>query len=76
MRKDIPQPPCAKACPDMNSNPAGVDEKVTLQQELEKHLVPLRITPTLLLLVPPQKATPEYAEWFRENRMYQSPQKR
>lgn len=34
-----------------------------------RRLYPLRITPTKVILVPKKKCTPEYAEWYRKNRM-------
>ena len=34
-----------------------------------RRLYPLRITPTTVILVPKKKCTPEYAEWYRKNRM-------
>lgn len=45
------------------------NKHINAQREREKDYVPLRISPTIVLLVPPHKATPEYAEWWRENKL-------
>lgn len=45
------------------------NKHIKAQREREKDYVPLRISPTIVLLVPPHKATLEYAEWWRENKL-------
>lgn len=49
---------------DISTNPAGFDPE--RYRDLDKGKVPLQVTRTLIVMVDPSKATPEYASTLRE----------
>jgi hypothetical protein len=54
---------------DSTRNGEGVEKQVLLQHEREASLVMLRVSPSVCICVPPEKATPEYAKWYYDNRI-------
>lgn len=57
------------AIEEAEENEVYTNKHIAAQRKREKDYVPLRISPTIVLLVPREKATPEYAEWWRENKL-------
>lgn len=49
---------------DISANPEGFDHEQ--YKDIDKGKVPLQITRTLIVMVDPSKATPEYASAIRE----------
>lgn len=65
----IGKDPAVPRKPAMDGNPAGTDRYVARQREKERRLRPLRIDRRTVILVPPEKCTPEYAAEFLKTKM-------
>lgn len=55
--------------PDVSKNTDNLDEIIRRQREREKHLYPVRITGTTVVYVAKKKATREYAEEYKRNKL-------
>lgn len=47
---------------DIMTNGDKMEKNIARHRELEKHLVSMRLTPTMVILVKPDKNTPEYRD--------------
>lgn len=54
---------------DPNERPEGISNLCRAQLERDAGKVTLRVSPTTVILVPPEKANEKYAEWYRKNRL-------
>lgn len=55
--------------PDISKNTGNLDEIIQRQREREKHLFPVRITGTTVIYVSKKKATREYAEEYKRDKL-------
>lgn len=61
--------PVEERKPDVTANIGSLDEIIAKQRDREKKLYPVRISKTTVIYVTKKKATPEYAEEYKRDKL-------
>ena len=61
--------PAEERKPDITVNTGNLDEIIARQREREKNLYPVRISATTVIYVAKNKATREYAEEYKRDKL-------
>lgn len=61
--------PAEERKPDATTNVSNLDEIIARQREREKSLYPVRVSGTTVIYVARNKATPQYAEEYKRDKL-------
>lgn len=61
--------PAEERKPDITVNTGNLDEVITRQREREKELHPIRVSSTTVIYVTRNKATRQYAEQYKRDKL-------